>query len=136
MECTKCKYEVLFDAVHLDWQIAYDGDYEYSRTGGYPGSYKPFKRQLANGAEVETTDKHDKTLWGPGYGGDYDEYPQGTEFDAWVILKVTEADGTVLFFRKSGTANSYGNVSWDGLLQEVKAVKKEVTVFENLYEAV
>ena len=133
MECTKCKYEVLFDTVHLDWGTAYEGDYQYTNPGY---EYKPFKRQLANGAEVETADKHDKTAWGPGYGGDYDEYPQGTEFECWVVLKVTEADGTVLFFRKSGTANSYGHVSWDGLLQEVKAVKKEVTVFENLYEAV
>lgn len=132
-ECVKCKYEqLLFDA-DIDWETAYDGDYDY-KLGSYQGVYRTFKRSLSNGAEVETVDKHDKDSWGPGYGDG--EYRQGSEFDAWVILKVTESDGTELYFRKGGTANSYGNVSWDNPLREVRIVEKTVQVFESIFEGV
>lgn len=136
MECVKCKYELLFFDAHVDWDTAYDGLYEYNR--GYGGVYVTFTKDLSNGAVVETVDKHDKTAWGPGYSGEYDEYPQGSEFDAWVVLKVTEADGTEMFFRKGGTANSYGTVAWDKPIQHVRVTEKIVQVFETVqnYEVV
>jgi len=132
-ECAKCKYEqLLFDA-HVDWETTYDGDYDY-KTGTYQGIYRTFKRNLSNGSVVETIDKHDKDSWAGGY---YDgEYPQGSEFDAWVILKVTQSDGSVLYFRKGGKANSYGTVSWDKPLREVKVVEKTIQVFETVFEVV
>jgi hypothetical protein len=128
----KCKYEVLIhDVLNSDWDRAYEGKYVSTGRGS---SYENFHEVLSNGATVMTVDKHDKDTWGPQY---YEgEYPSGSEFPAFVILKVEGETNGPIFFRKNGTANSYGVVSWDGMFQEVKAVKKEVTVFENMYEVV
>lgn len=132
MECLKCKYELLLSDVLSNWDSVYDGDYSYTR--GYAGQYKNWERELSNGATVQVWDKHSTESWGPKY---YDgEYAQGSEFEAWIVLQIVEADGTELFFRKLGTANSYGQVSWDKPLQQVKATEKTVQVFENMYEAV
>ncbi len=129
MECVKCKYELLIaEVLHENWERAYEGDYNWASGGG---TYTTFKDDLSNGGTVETIDKHDPEDWGPRY---YDDaYGQGSEFDAWVVLKVTGPEGD-LFFRKSGTANSYGNVSWDKPLQQVKVTEKTVQVFETVYE--
>lgn len=132
MECIKCKYEGLIAEVLYDnWERAYEGDYDWTSRGG---TYNTFHAELSNGGTVETIDKHNTESWGPGYGDG--EYMQGSEFDAWLVLKVVNPDGTELFFRKEGTANSYGNVSWHKPLRQVKIVEKVVQVFENIYEAV
>ena len=70
-ECVKCKYEQLFFDGHVDWETAYDGDYDY-KPGAYHGVYRNFKRNLSNGSVVETIDKHDKDSWAGGYYASYD----------------------------------------------------------------
>lgn len=127
MECLKCKYELLLSTELHDWDTAYDGDWNC-------GDYTMFERTLANGAVVQTWDKHDVSTWGPQY---YEgEYEQGSEFPAWVVLRVVETDGTELYFKKQGTANSYGRVSWDKPMHQVRITEKVVQVFENMYEAI
>ena len=59
-----------------------------------------------------------------GYYGE-SELPQGTTFDVYVIIEVSGS-----YFKKSGTGDSYGEVSWDGDLKIVKPVEKLVKVFE------
>jgi len=57
-----------------------------------------------------------------GYDGAYE---QGTEFEVYVIIKVGEQ-----YFKKSGSADSYGEVSWDGDLKTVQPREKTVTYYE------
>lgn len=131
MDCLKCKYEVLlFEKLGNDWDMACEGRYNWSNRNG---SYETYRETLSNGTQVTTVARHDTTTWGPKYSDD--EYEQGSEFECFVVLKFEGPDGK-LYFRKNGTADSYGRVSWNGLFQEVKAVTKEVTVFENKYEVV
>lgn len=130
-ECLKCKYEGLVIDLHLDWDTVYDGIYAYNRNGS---CYTNFEATLSNGSRVSTVDKHNTDSWGS--GGYEGEYPQGSEFDAWVVIKVESPSDGILFFKKNGTANSYGTVTWGGRFQQVKAVEKIVTVFEPSYEVV
>jgi hypothetical protein len=51
--------------------------------------------------------------------------PQGSEFDTYVVFKIGE-----LFFKKTGTGDSYGRVSWDGDLRQVEATTKTVWEFK------
>lgn len=64
-----------------------------------------------------------------GYDGPmgYSEYelPQGTEFDAYVVVKFGE-----YFFRKDGVGDSYNSITWAGPVRPVKATAKQVTVYE------
>lgn len=59
----------------------------------------------------------------PGWNGD--ELPQGTEFDAYVVLKVREH-----YYRVTGKGDSYNDISWTGIVLPVKAQPKTVTVYE------
>jgi hypothetical protein len=56
----------------------------------------------------------------------YGELPQGTEFEVFVVLQV----GENAFFKKTGTGDSYGRVSWDGEFKNVTPREKKVLVFE------
>jgi hypothetical protein len=49
--------------------------------------------------------------------------PQGAEFETYVVFKIGE-----LFYKKTGTGDSYGDVNWNGDLRQVEA--KPVTVWE------
>lgn len=58
---------------------------------------------------------------GPGDG----DYNQGATFDTELVVKIAGA-----FFRKVGTADSYGDVRWERQIRLVKAKEKTVTVYE------
>jgi len=58
--------------------------------------------------------------------GFYDgELPQGTTFSVYVVIKVGDS-----FFKKTGTGDSYGEISWDGDLLPVTPKQKVIDVFE------
>lgn len=57
-----------------------------------------------------------------GYDGAYE---QGTEFEAFIVVEV---DGK--FFKKTGTGDSCGDVSWDGDLLPATQTEKVVYVYE------
>lgn len=59
----------------------------------------------------------------PGWGDG--DLPQGTEFDAYVVLKVGEH-----FYRATGKGDSYNDITWTGVVLPVKATPKNVTVYE------
>ncbi len=54
-----------------------------------------------------------------------DELPQGTTFTTYVVIEI---DGS--YFKKTGTGDSYGRVSWDGDLNLVTPTEKLVKVYE------
>lgn len=125
MECLTCKYQNLILESDYTWDTIFEGQYQY----GYGGSsYKPVTVTLRNGAVLTVEARIDTDQeWGQ---KKYDDaYEQGFEGEAWMVLKVVGPD-TTLFFRKWGTANSYGNVSWHGRFEQVTGSEKQVTVFE------
>lgn len=124
MDCVKCKYESLLIDLGYSWETIYDGIYNYRSGGG--SRYDNFKRDLSNGATVEVVGKSDQA------GETY----QDETTDMWVALKVTEPNGQVLYFQKNGVADSYGNVTWGGMLRQVQPVEKTVTVFEPTFGVV
>lgn len=60
-----------------------------------------------------------------GYYEGGSSYPQGTTFPVYVVLQYGET-----YFKKTGTADSYGNVVWDGVLKETKPKKVIVSTWE------
>lgn len=93
------------------------------------GAYKQLKTfTLANGKKanvVASKTSYDKgDIDGQGFYGE-SELPQGSTFKTFVVIQVGEA-----YFKKTGTGDSYGEVSWDGDLVPVKAREKTVLVFE------
>lgn len=124
MDCVKCKYESLLIGLGYSWETIYEGIYNY-RAGG-ASRYDNFKMDLSNGATVEVVGKSDMA----------EETYQDETTDMWVALKVTEPNGQVLYFQKNGVADSYGNVTWGGMLRQVQPVEKTVTVFEPTFGVV
>lgn len=59
-----------------------------------------------------------------GYYGE-SALPQGSTFNAFIVFKVGDA-----YFKKAGSGNSYGRVSWDGELERVYPKIVERYVFE------
>lgn len=58
--------------------------------------------------------------------GYYDnELPQGTTFEVYVVLSYRDG-----FFKKTGTGDSYGEITWDGELRPVTVKTKTVEVYE------
>lgn len=53
------------------------------------------------------------------------EGPQGVEYELSVVFSLNGQ-----FYRKTGTADSYGTQAWDGLLKLVRPTTKTITVFE------
>lgn len=102
------------------WDI-FDTD---SETYGYPVG-----KQFAVGdrrARVEAKKTQynvgDLTEYSDRYGS---ELPQGTTFTTFVVVGI---DGN--YFKKTGTGDSYGEISWDGDLRIVTPVEKVVKSFE------
>lgn len=61
-----------------------------------------------------------------GYYAGESEYPQGTEYEVFVILQYGER-----YFKKTGKADSYGEINWDsGRVAEVKPRIVSATVWE------
>jgi hypothetical protein len=93
------------------------------------GAYNQIKNfTLANGkkatvaASKTSYDKGDIDV--KGYYGE-SALPQGSTFDTFIVIQVGDA-----FFKKTGTGDSYGEVSWNGDLMPVKAQQKTILVFE------
>jgi hypothetical protein len=63
----------------------------------------------------------------PGYPANgYDgAWEQGTEFTAHLVLEVNDH-----FFMKTGTGDSYGDISWDGDLKQVTVKERVVKYYE------
>lgn len=55
----------------------------------------------------------------------YGEYEQDSTEEIYVILKIAGK-----FYKKLGTADSYGRATWDGKFREVVPVTKTVQVYE------
>lgn len=53
------------------------------------------------------------------------ELPQGTEFKTFLVFQIGD-----LFYKKTGTGDSYGSVSWDGDFRLAQKTTKTVEVFE------
>ena len=51
--------------------------------------------------------------------------PQGAEFQTYVVFKIGE-----LFYKKTGTGDSYGDVDWNGDIRQVEAKPKTVWEFK------
>ena len=60
-----------------------------------------------------------------GYYAGESEYPQGTEYQAFVILRYGDT-----FFKKTGNADSYGEIVWSGILTPTKPKQITVTAWE------
>jgi hypothetical protein len=61
---------------------------------------------------------------GYGYYGE-DEYPQGTQYQTYIVLKYGDT-----FFKKTGEADSYGEVTWTGIVKPTKPKIISVTAWE------
>lgn len=59
----------------------------------------------------------------------YGEWPMGSTDEVWMILILENTDG-LSYFKKLGTADSYGEVYWDGKFRMVTPQAKTVTVYE------
>jgi hypothetical protein len=125
MECLTCKYQNFILESDYSWDTIFEGEYSYAYGST---SYNPVRIGLKNGAVLTVEAKIDTDQeWGP---KSYDDaYEQGFEGVAWMVLKVVGPDKT-LFFRKWGTSNSYGHVSWEGRFEQVTGTEKQVTVYE------
>lgn len=65
------------------------------------------------------------------YGGD-SEYPQGTEFEVYIILSYVDQAirADKMYFKKTGTADSYGEIVWgNSALTITKPKQVQVTVW-------
>jgi hypothetical protein len=56
--------------------------------------------------------------------------PTGLDYEKWLVVRVTDMDGTERFFKKIGYYSSYEGTSWDGSFHEVFPQQKTVTVYE------
>jgi len=59
-----------------------------------------------------------------GYYGE-SALPQGSTFDAYIVFQIGDQ-----YYRKTGTGDSYGEVSWDGDLRAVTMTEKIVREFK------
>ncbi|MEV0759564.1 hypothetical protein [Nocardia sp. NPDC050435] len=59
-----------------------------------------------------------------------DGHPQGSTAPAGIIFRITRTDGTVSHYRKSGTYDSYGELTYDGPFERVAEVTRTVTGYE------
>jgi hypothetical protein len=92
-----------------------------SETYGYPVG----KTFLVSGGEAKVAAKKVSYDSGDIDTSYYDELPQGTTFDTYVVI---EYSGN--FYKKSGSGDSYGEISWDGELLPVVPKVKTVQVYE------
>jgi hypothetical protein len=59
-----------------------------------------------------------------GYYGE-SALPQGSTFDGYIVIKIGNT-----YFKKTGTGDSYGEMSWDGDLKRVTPKVKTIEVYE------
>lgn len=56
---------------------------------------------------------------------------EGSAEYIWQVWQVTDTDGDVQYFRKTGYYMSYDGCTWDGDLEEVEPFEKTVTDWKN-----
>lgn len=105
---------VVIDKAGIDWDDFGSGRWKSYNVGD------TYHIEGVGDAEVIQVKLYDGP---PGWSSD--ELPQGTEFEAFVVLKVGEH-----FYRKTGAGNSYNDITWAGPVFPVKATSKTVTVYE------
>lgn len=96
------------------------GGWSWGGTRSTPGTFGDLTIQLVDSQIHDSREGDDY----------YGEYPQGSTAAAYLLFKVTDKSGAVAFVRKSGEFDSYGSLSWDGPITEVKPIEKTVTVYE------
>lgn len=110
---------------NLDWSIFENDKPAYGNLEDY---YWPVGKEFTIG-DYSASVVAKKVTYDSGEidrDGYYDgELPQGSTFNCFVVLNV---DGD--YFKKTGTGDSYGEVSWDGELRPVTKTVKTVEVFE------
>lgn len=59
-----------------------------------------------------------------GYYGE-SSLPQGSEFETYIVFQIGD-----LYYKKTGTGDSYGDVDWNGDIKQVQATTKTVLEFK------
>jgi hypothetical protein len=127
MQCPTCQTELPASHPAFDRQVVLD--YVKNRLGGWDSFESASKNatwNLSNGKTLRLVDS--KTDYDTGdidHDSYYGELPQGTEFDTFLVFQVGDA-----YFKKTGTGDSYGHISWDGELTNVTPVEKVVLVWQ------
>lgn len=120
--CPMCNSVIENDNPALK-QVALVAAVENKGGWSYLASRNPGLTFSANGFTV----KLEKVKDTPGYpkNGWDGAYEQGETYEAHLVFSV---EGT--YFKKIGTGDSYGKISWDGELKQVQAKEMIVKVFE------
>jgi hypothetical protein len=122
IECTLCKTQ-------LDPES--EGGIAVRILNFMDGSYRHSWDSLSEGQTFMVGNKTVQVVkvrdgWDDGLDSDTSSYShQGETFDAHVVLKVGD-----FFYKKSGTGDSYGEVSWDGDFGPVKLTVRTVEVYD------
>ena len=118
MKCTLCASEISPGSVgeiSLLLKRHLDSRYEAERVG-YKFNFNGYTAEI-----VKVKDS-----WDDGLESETSSYAhQGETFEAYIIYKVND-----FFFKKAGTGDSYGEVSWDGGFGPVEAKPRVITVYE------
>ena len=130
-QCPLCKSEIPEDspAFALDelatW-VREKGGWSILETDHPKYGYPVGKSFDINGNSAEIVAK--KVIYDSGdidRSGYYDnELPQGTTFEVYIVVKFRNG-----FLKKSGTGDSYGEISWDGELLPVVPSVKTIEVY-------
>jgi hypothetical protein len=104
------------------WALALEDTYYQNFLRGFKVFNKP----------VEVVDVKRKPEMGDieaGYYGDDSEYPQGTSYGTYILFKIETTEGP-RYYKVVGQGDSYGEVTWEERLREVKATPTTITVYE------
>lgn len=105
--------------------IAKNGGWEVFETRFTKGMRFNFGPGASHYAEVVDS----KTSYATGDidydAGWYDGLPQGTQFETYIVVKIGDN-----YFKKTGTGDSYGEVTWDGELVNVTPREKKIVIWE------
>lgn len=139
-ECPLCKTELPNDHPALNlvaletyvkskggWEVFESNHVNYGYPEGKSFSIAPktgtFGNKILEGKIVAKKIKYDSgDIERDYYDGDL---PQGTTFETYIVVEIEGA-----FYKKTGTGDSYGEVSWDGDLKIVTPTEKVIRVFE------
>lgn len=123
IECTLCKSTLDPDSeggIAISLLNFIDGSYRHTWDSFTEGQHF----SLNNGLVAEVVKVRDG--WNDGLESETSSYShQGDTFEAFVVFKVGD-----FFYKKSGTGDSYGDVSWDGDFGPVKLQVRTVQVYD------
>jgi hypothetical protein len=120
IECTLCKSrleEGSLGALAIELQEYVNSKYGWGNFD--EGETFNLRGQLCEVVKVR------KSWNDSGSGDDYSYLHQGDTFDAFVVIRIGE-----FFYKKIGTGDSYGEVSWDGDFGPVEMKAKQVTIYD------